>query len=151
MSSVCLILSQVQIIFQCMNLLFCYLSYLISPVKLDHKSWSWTTKKYWKHINISPQIDSCFLDFWADEDEQVRHQLSGFQLLQKLSCRCKNVQCSFLYLTQHSMVGTGFNCLVTAKVLLTVESIHPSTSQLLITGCLCLMPEEQLLDHVAKW
>lgn len=68
----------------------------------------------------------------------------------------QNVQCSHLsligYLTQRNMVGTGFNCLVAAKVLLTLESIHPSTSQLLTTGCLCSeMPEEQLLDHVPKW
>lgn len=54
------------------------------------------------------------------------------------------------YLIEPKKVGIVFDCLVAAKVPLTLEFREPTHSQLLTTGCLCSeTPERQLLDHVS--
>lgn len=158
MSSMCLILPQVQIIFQCINLLLCYLSYL----KLN-----WTTSlnpKLGKKIgNTLMYLHKNTPDPWISG--QMKINKSEATCLDFSCCRNYLLQCTVLssekemislpligYPIQHYMVGIVFNCLAAAKVLLTLEARDPTTSQLLTTGCLCSeVPEGQLLDHVPKW
>lgn len=156
MSSTCLILSQVQIIFQCINLLLRYPSSLWVLL-------NWTTS-LWKNIgNMLKYLHKTNPAPWISG--QMKINKSETTCLDFSCCGNYFLQCTVLssekkiislpligYPIQHNMVGIVFNCLAAAKVLLTLQPRDPATSQLLTTRCLCSeMPEGQRLDHVPKW